>query len=154
MYKPQRFMPVFIIGITLLCIGVGGLKLYYEIIGMQEENERKDIVLTLDNHDQVSNEQIAHILTNQSLQHFLKRKVVSRIDQYTIHNITIVQETSDFFLFDTVYSVRSPDGADSEWANVGQVEGKWIRDISKRYRVSKLPGNAYRLTSEASEPFR
>ena len=152
MYKPQRFMPVFIIGITLLCIGLGGLKLYYEIVEIREGGESYDVVVELTDPDAVSQQQIAHMLLDDLFQHLQTRKVVSRIDAYVIRSIEIVQQQPAYFMFEANFSLRTPDGADSDWARIGQLDGDWIH-IKLSYRAYKLPDNKYRLKTMVLEPF-
>ena len=152
MYRLERFMPVFILGITLLCIGLGGLKLYYEIIEIREGGESYDVVVELTDSETVSQQQIAHMLLDDLFQHHQTRKVVSRIDAYVIHSIEIVQQQPAYFMFEVDYSLRTPDGADSNWARIGQLDGNWIH-IKESYRAYKLPGNKYRLKTMVLEPY-
>ena len=136
----------------MLCIGLGGLKLYYEIIEAREENESYDVVVELADPETVSQRQIAHMLLDDLFQHHQARKVVSRIDAYVIRSIDIIQQQPTYFMFEATFSLRTPDGADSNWARIGQLDGDWIH-IKLSYRAYKLPGNKYRLKTMVLEPY-
>lgn len=76
-----------------------------EYITVREQNEIIDIIMPF-NSDLVEEEYIARHLINEWLQYFTKRRYVSVLDEYQIHNLNISNATSEDFIVAASLSVK------------------------------------------------
>jgi hypothetical protein len=107
---------------------------------VQEEGENNAISIV---SEPLPAPQIAELLLRQQLDILKRRTYVSRIEDYQITGIKIVEETADHFIFEVQYNVKTSD-PNTTWKNGSHTEKDGRIYVERIYRVNRVD-NTYHM---------